>query len=157
MSPHHFLSLTKAGHSAIFSTTGNDDVHIILRGGNGRPNYDAVSVEQVAEGLAKADLKPNIMIDFSHANSLKQCQRQLIVGNDVCGQIANGDQRVMGVMIESHLKAGSQDVVGGQPLTYGQSITDACLSWEDTAPLLRNLAMAVQKRRQINTQQDLNS
>jgi 3-deoxy-7-phosphoheptulonate synthase len=157
MSPHHFLSLTKAGHSAIFSTTGNEDVHIILRGGNGRPNYDAVSVEQVAEGLEKADLKPNIMIDFSHANSLKQCQRQLIVGNDVCGQIAIGDQRLMGVMIESHLKAGNQNVVEGQPLTYGQSITDACLSWEDTAPLLRNLAMAVQKRRQINTQQDLNS
>jgi 3-deoxy-7-phosphoheptulonate synthase len=157
MSPHHFLSLTKAGHSAIFSTTGNEDVHIILRGGNGRPNYDAVSVEQVAEGLIKANLKPNIMIDFSHANSLKQCQRQLIVGNDVCGQIANGDQRVMGVMIESHLHAGNQDVVEGRPLTYGQSITDACLSWEDTAPLLRNLAMAVQKRRQINTRQDLNS
>ncbi len=155
MSPHHFLSLTKAGHSAIFSTTGNEDVHIILRGGNGRPNYDAVSVEQVAEGLLKADLKANIMIDFSHANSLKQCQRQLIVGNDVCGQIAIGDQRVMGVMIESHLNAGNQDVIEGQPLHYGQSITDGCLSWEDTAPLLRNLAMAVQKRRQVIGQQDL--
>ena len=151
MSPHHFLSLTKAGHSAIFSTTGNEDVHIILRGGNGRPNYDAVSVEQVAEGLIEAGLKPNIMIDFSHANSLKQCQRQLIVGHDVCNQIANGDYRVMGVMIESHLKAGNQDVIEGQELTYGQSITDACLSWEDTAPLLRNLAAAVKTRRHINT------
>jgi 3-deoxy-7-phosphoheptulonate synthase len=148
MSPHHFLSLTKAGRSAIFSTTGNEDVHIILRGGNGRPNYDAVSVEQVAEGLIKANLKPNIMIDFSHANSLKKCQRQLIVGQDVCGQIANGDHRVMGVMIESHLKSGNQDVIDGKPLTYGQSITDGCLSWEDTIPLLHSLAAAVQKRRQ---------
>lgn len=147
MSPHHFLSLTKAGHSAIFSTTGNDDVHIILRGGNNKPNYDAVSVENVSEGLIKADLKPNIMIDFSHANSLKQCQRQLLVGDDVAEQIANGDHRIMGAMIESHLKGGRQEVIDGQPLTYGRSITDACLSWEDTLPLLKNLAKAVQKRR----------
>jgi 3-deoxy-7-phosphoheptulonate synthase len=157
MSPHHFLSLTKAGHSAIFSTTGNKDVHIILRGGHGRPNYDTVSVEQVAEGLIQANLRPNIMIDFSHANSLKQCQRQLIVCHDVAAQIANGDHRLMGVMIESHIKAGNQDVVEGQVLTYGQSITDACLSWADTAPLLRNLAIAVQKRRQIDTKQGLSS
>ncbi|MGZ8136201.1 MAG: 3-deoxy-7-phosphoheptulonate synthase [Methylococcaceae bacterium] len=147
MSPHHFLSLTKAGHSAIFSTTGNEDVHIILRGGNDRPNYDAVSVEQVAIGLAKADLRPNIMIDFSHANSLKQCHRQLIVGEDVAEQIANGDRRIMGVMIESHLKSGSQKVIEGQELVYGQSITDACLSWDDTLPLLKSLTAAVQKRR----------
>ena len=157
MSPHHFLSLTKAGHSAIFSTTGNEDVHIILRGGNGHPNYDAVSVEQVAEGLIKANLRPNIMIDFSHANSLKQCQRQLIVGEDVAGQIANGDHRIMGVMIESHLKGGSQNVVEGQELTYGQSITDACLSWDDTVPLLRNLAIAVQKRRKVDINRSLHS
>jgi len=155
MSPHHFISLNKAGHSAIFSTTGNEDVHIILRGGNDRPNYDAVSVEQVAEGLAKAELKPNIMIDFSHANSLKQCQRQLIVGDDVAQQIANGDHRIMGVMIESHLKAGSQKVVEGQPLVYGQSITDACLSWDDTVPLLKELAQAVQKRRTVDTSRSL--
>ena len=155
MSPHHFLSLTKAGHSAIFSTTGNEDVHIILRGGNGHPNYDAASVEQVAKGLIKANLKPNIMIDFSHANSLKQCQRQLIVGADVGTQIANGDHRIMGVMIESHLKSGNQNVVEGQELTYGQSITDACLSWDDTAPMLRNLALAVQKRRKIDTNRSL--
>ncbi|MDD5268798.1 MAG: 3-deoxy-7-phosphoheptulonate synthase AroG [Methylococcales bacterium] len=155
MSPHHFLSLTKAGHSAIFSTTGNEDVHIILRGGHGRPNYDTVSVEQVAEGLIKANLRPNIMIDFSHANSLKQCQRQLIVCHDVAAQIANGDYRLMGVMIESHLKAGSQDVVEGKALTYGQSITDPCLSWEDTAPLLRDLAVAVQRRRKAGTRRSL--
>jgi 3-deoxy-7-phosphoheptulonate synthase len=146
-SPHHFLALTRAGHSAIFSTTGNEDVHIILRGGNDRPNYDAVSVEKVAEGLLKAQLRPNIMIDFSHANSLKQCQRQLIVGDDVAKQISNGDRRIMGVMLESHLKAGNQKVIPGQPLIYGQSITDACLSWNDTLPLLRRLAEAVQTRR----------
>ena len=156
MSPHHFISLNKAGHSAIFSTTGNEDVHIILRGGNDRPNYDAVSVEQVAEGLVNAQLKPNIMIDFSHANSLKQCQRQLIVGEDVARQIANGDQRIMGVMIESHLKAGNQKVIEGQPLVYGQSITDACLSWDDTVPLLKELAQAVQKRRTVDTNRSLN-
>ncbi|MEQ1486799.1 3-deoxy-7-phosphoheptulonate synthase AroG [Methyloglobulus sp.] len=148
MSPHHFLSLTKAGHSAIFSTTGNQDVHIILRGGNGQPNYDAVSVEKVAEGLVGANLKPNIMIDFSHANSLKQCQRQILVCEDVAEQIAGGDHRIMGVMIESHLKAGRQEVIEGQPLTYGQSITDACLSWDDTLPLLKKLAEAVQNRRE---------
>ena len=157
MSPHHFLSLTKTGRSAIFSTTGNEDVHIILRGGNDRPNYDAVSVEQVAEGLQKADLRPNIMIDFSHANSLKQCQRQLIVGDDVAGQIANGDHRIMGVMIESHLKAGNQKLVEGQELVYGQSITDACLSWEDTVPLLKELAEAVRKRRTVDTNRSLNT
>lgn len=156
MSPHHFISLNKAGHSAIFSTTGNEDVHIILRGGNDRPNYDAVSVEQVAEGMIKASLHPNIMIDFSHANSLKQCQRQLIVGDDVAGQIANGDHRIMGVMIESHLKAGNQKVIEGQPLVYGQSITDACLSWDDTVPLLHTLATAVRKRRTIDTNRSLN-
>lgn len=156
MSPHHFLSLTKAGHSAIFSTTGNEDVHIILRGGNDRPNYDAVSVEQVAEGLVKADLRPNIMIDFSHANSLKQCQRQLIVGEDVGEQIAKGDTRIMGVMIESNLVAGSQKIIEGQELVYGQSITDGCLSWEDTLPLLNDLAKAVQKRRTVHTNWSVN-
>jgi 3-deoxy-7-phosphoheptulonate synthase len=150
MSPHHFLSMTKGGHSAIFSTTGNEDVHIILRGGNNQPNYDAVSVEKVAEGLTAAKLRPNIMIDFSHANSLKQCQRQLIVGEDVAAQIAGGDHRIMGAMIESNLVAGKQDVVPGKPLTYGQSITDACISFEDTVPLLRKLAEAVRARRSFD-------
>ncbi|MGJ0486235.1 MAG: 3-deoxy-7-phosphoheptulonate synthase [Methylomicrobium sp.] len=151
MSPHHFLSMTKGGHSAIFSTTGNEDVHIILRGGNNRPNYDAVSVEKVAEGLINAKLRPNIMIDFSHANSLKQCQRQLIVGEDVAGQIAGGDHRIMGAMLESNLVAGKQDVVPGKPLTYGQSITDACISFEDTVPLLHKLAEAVRSRRSFDS------
>ncbi len=149
MQPHHFLSVTSAGHSAIFSTTGNEDVHIILRGGNDGPNYDAVSVDKVAISMQKAGLKANIMIDLSHANSLKQCQRQLLVAEDVAEQIAGGDQRIMGVMIESHLKSGRQDVVPGQPLVYGQSITDGCISWADTEILLKDLALAVQKRRTV--------
>jgi 3-deoxy-7-phosphoheptulonate synthase len=149
MRPHHFLSVTKAGHSAIFSTTGNEDSHIILRGGNDEPNYDAVNVEKVAAGLEKSGLSSNIMIDFSHANSLKQCQRQLVVGDDVSEQISHGDKRIIGVMVESHLKAGRQDTVEGQALTYGQSITDACLNWDDTLLLLNGLADAVQKRRSV--------
>ncbi|PKM12123.1 MAG: 3-deoxy-7-phosphoheptulonate synthase [Gammaproteobacteria bacterium HGW-Gammaproteobacteria-3] len=149
MSPHHFLSVTKQGHSAIFSTQGNEDAHIILRGGNGQPNYDAVNVEQVAEGLEQAHLRPNIMIDFSHANCLKQYQRQMLVGEDVGGQIAGGDKRIIGVMIESHLKAGRQDIVEGTPLVYGQSITDACLGWNDTVQLLNDMAAAVTTRRAL--------
>lgn len=151
-SPHNFLSVTKAGRSAIFSTTGNEDAHIILRGGNNQPNYDAIHVEKVAEGLARANLPQNIMIDFSHDNSLKQCHRQLLVGEDVAEQIANGDLRIMGVMIESHLKAGRQDVVEGQPLVYGQSITDGCLGWQDSENLLRALAVSVQQRRRVQQQ-----
>jgi 3-deoxy-7-phosphoheptulonate synthase len=149
MSPHHFLSVTKAGRSAIFSTTGNEDVHIILRGGNDKPNYEAKNVQHVAEKLEKANLRANIMIDFSHANCLKQYHRQLNVGEDVAAQIAGGDKRIMGVMMESHLKAGRQDVIPGKELVYGQSITDGCLGWEDTQQLLRNLANAVQKRRTV--------
>jgi 3-deoxy-7-phosphoheptulonate synthase len=149
MSPHHFLSVTKEGRSAIFSTTGNEDVHIILRGGHDGPNYDAVNVEKVAEGLEKANLLPNIMIDFSHANSLKQYQRQLIVAEDVGEQIAGGDTRIVGAMVESHLKAGRQDVKDGTNLTYGQSITDGCLGWNDSIDLLKGLAEAVQKRRSV--------
>ncbi|MDT8406335.1 MAG: 3-deoxy-7-phosphoheptulonate synthase AroG [Methylococcales bacterium] len=148
MSPHHFLSVTKQGHSAIFSTKGNEDAHIILRGGHDKPNYDAVSVEHVAEALEAANLPANIMIDFSHANSLKQYQRQLLVGEDVGAQISQGDRRIVGVMIESHLKAGRQDVKPGQAPVYGQSITDACLGWEDSEKLLHTLAAAVRQRRQ---------
>jgi 3-deoxy-7-phosphoheptulonate synthase len=148
-SPHHFLSVTKEGRSAIFSTMGNKDAHIILRGGNNEPNYDAVNVEKVGKGLEKAALPLSIMIDFSHANSLKQCQRQLIVAEDVSEQIAKGDKRIIGAMVESHLKSGRQDTIEGQPLIYGQSITDACLGWDDTVDLLKNLALAVQKRRSL--------
>ncbi|MEE9356371.1 MAG: 3-deoxy-7-phosphoheptulonate synthase [Methylococcaceae bacterium] len=149
MSPHHFLSVTKAGHSAIFSTTGNQDTHLILRGGSEKPNYDAVSVDQAAESLGAADITPNIMIDFSHANSLKQWQRQVIVAEDVGIQISNGDKRIIGVMVESHLKAGQQEVVPGQEseLVYGQSITDACLGWDESEKLLVELAETVRSRR----------
>ena len=152
MRPHHFLSVTSAGHSAIFTTTGNEDAHIILRGGSDGPNYDAVSVDKVAHSMQKADLKANIMIDLSHANSLKQCQRQLLVAEDVSEQIASGDQRIMGVMIESHLESGRQDIMAGQTLddlVYGQSITDGCIDWDDTEKVLQSLALAVQKRRTV--------
>ena len=144
--PHVFMSMTKEGHSAIFSTTGNNDTHIILRGGQ-RPNYDAESVNIAAEEMENAGLTPRLMIDFSHANSRKQHDKQLEVGRDVAGQIARGDLRIIGAMIESHLVGGRQDLVPGKPLTYGQSITDACLAWEDSVPLLEQLAEAVRERR----------
>ena len=145
--PHNFLSLTKEGHSAIFSTSGNDDCHIILRGGT-RPNYDAASVADAVSRLQAAGLPPRIMIDFSHANSLKQHERQLDVGRDVADQISEGNDRIMGVMIESHLKAGRQDVMEGEELVYGQSITDACIGWQDSESLLVLLAKAVEQRRE---------
>jgi 3-deoxy-7-phosphoheptulonate synthase len=129
---------------------GNEDTHLILRGGHDGPNYDAVGVDKAANVLENAQLMANIMIDFSHANSMKQCHRQLLVGEDVAGQIAGGDNRIIGAMIESHLVAGRQDVTSAQPLVYGQSITDACLGWEDTVDLLKVLADAVIKRRNSN-------
>lgn len=144
--PHHFLSLTKAGRSAIFSTTGNNDCHLILRGGR-EPNYDAKSVNRAAMEMEQAGLRPNIMIDFSHANSRKQYERQIEVGRDVAGQIAAGDQRIIGIMIESHLLAGRQDVVPGKELIFGQSVTDACLGWEESEAMLYELAEAVRARR----------
>ncbi|HHB13409.1 MAG TPA: 3-deoxy-7-phosphoheptulonate synthase [Chromatiales bacterium] len=144
--PHHFLSLTKAGRSAIFSTTGNDDCHVILRGGR-EPNYDARSVEAACRRLEAAGLRPQVMIDCSHANSRKQPERQVAVARDVAGQIAAGDRRIIGVMLESHLVAGRQDAVPGRPLTYGQSITDPCIGWDDTDPILHELAAAVRARR----------
>ena len=146
--PHRFLSMTKSGHSAIFSTKGNEDCHIILRGGK-KPNYDASSVKLAIEEEKRGDIVPRLMIDFSHANSEKKYQRQINVGQVVAQQIADGNQAIMGVMIESHLQAGRQDVVKGEPLEYGKSITDACISWEDSVPLLRELAQAVQQRRQV--------
>ena len=149
MSPHHFLSLTKEGRSAIFSTRGNEDAHIILRGGNDRPNYDEVSVDQVGQSLEKAGLRPNIMIDFSHANCMKKYERQLLVGQDVGDQIAGGDTRIIGVMAESHLVEGRQDAESACDLVYGQSITDPCLGWDDTAVLLNRLAESVRQRRSV--------
>jgi 3-deoxy-7-phosphoheptulonate synthase len=144
--PHYFLSLTKAGHSAIFATSGNEDCHIILRGGY-QPNYDAASVNAAAEEMQNAGIQPRLMIDFSHANSMKKHDRQLDVAKDVAQQIAAGDKRIIGAMIESHLVAGRQDVVEGQELIFGQSITDACIDWESSVPLLRELAEAVERRR----------
>ena len=112
--PHHFLSLTMAAQSAIFSTTGNEDCHLILRGGK-TPNYDATHIEQAANSLAKAKLPERVMVDFSHANSEKQPEKQVDVGRDIAAQIAGGDARIMGVMVESNLEGGRQDVVSGQP------------------------------------------
>ena len=145
--PHNFLSLTKAGHSAIFSTAGNDDCHIILRGGK-KPNFDAESVQKAAEELEAAKLPAHLMIDFSHANSNKQHKKQIEVADNVASQIAAGDKRIVGAMIESHLKEGRQNVVPGKELEYGKSITDACISWEDSLPILDKLAEAVRRRRQ---------
>ncbi|MBN3184051.1 3-deoxy-7-phosphoheptulonate synthase AroG [Pectobacterium brasiliense] len=144
--PHCFLSVTKWGHSAIVNTSGNNDCHIILRGGK-TPNYSAEHVKDVKSGLEKAGLTPQVMIDFSHANSSKQFKKQMDVCTDVCGQIAQGDKAIMGVMVESHLVEGNQNLESGEPLVYGRSVTDACIGWEDTESLLRQLASAVRERR----------
>jgi 3-deoxy-7-phosphoheptulonate synthase len=149
--PHHFLSVTKGGHSAIVSTNGNEDCHIILRGGK-HPNYDAASVDAAAKELASAGLEQRLMVDCSHANAQKMYQRQLDVSREVARQVAAGEDRIIGVMVESHLKGGRQDLVPGKQLTYGQSITDACIAWEDSVPLLRNLAEAVRKRRLVKSE-----
>ena len=145
--PHHFMSLTKEGHNAIFSTTGNEDCHVILRGGK-QPNYDAASVDDASEMLEKAGLRQKLMIDTSHANSRKIFSRQKDVATDIANQMKKGDKRIFGVMIESHLVEGNQKVVNGVAETYGQSITDACINWDDTEAVLQELAEAVRLRRQ---------
>ena len=144
--PHHFLSVTKAGHSAIVATNGNDDCHVILRGGK-TTNYDAASVEAAAKELSAAGLAARVMIDFSHANSQKDPQKQLAVADNVAQQLRAGEARIMGVMIESNLKAGRQDLVAGKPLEYGKSITDACISFDDTQQAVEILGSAVRQRR----------
>jgi len=146
--PHVFMSLTKQGHSAIFSTTGNEDCHIILRGGKS-PNYDAENVKQAAQQLQESGQKPYLMVDCSHANSEKDHNRQLNVCRDVAGQIRSGNNDIMGVMLESHLVAGRQNVDDKDNLIYGQSITDACIAWDETEVLLRELAEAVRARRKV--------
>ncbi|ANO34164.1 3-deoxy-7-phosphoheptulonate synthase [Vibrio breoganii] len=143
---HHFLSVTKYGHSAIVETGGNPDCHIILRGGK-EPNYSAEHVADIKQQLEASKLRQKVMIDFSHANSSKQYQRQINVSDDVSAQLANGEQAIFGVMIESHLVEGRQDLVDGKAPTYGQSITDACIGWEDTEKVLHQLADAVTARR----------
>ena len=143
---HHFISVTKSGHVAVFKTAGNEDCHVILRGGK-QPNYDAQSVDAACKELAAAGLAQRLMVDFSHANSSKQYQKQIEVGRDVAGQLAKGERRIVGVMIESHIHPGRQDLVPGKPLEYGVSITDACLGWDDTVKLLDALAEGVRQRR----------
>ncbi|MBV5309411.1 3-deoxy-7-phosphoheptulonate synthase [Chromatium okenii] len=145
--PHVFMSVTKDGQSAIFSTTGNSDTHIILRGGQ-RPNYDTESVNIAAEQIIEAGLIPKVMIDFSHANSAKRPEKQLRICQDVAGQIGRGDRRIMGAMIESHLVAGRQNLDAQKELIFGQSVTDACVSWNDTVPMLYELAEARVQRQQ---------
>jgi 3-deoxy-7-phosphoheptulonate synthase len=146
--PHHFLSVTKQGHSAIFQTTGNDDCHVILRGGK-HPNYDMFSVEDASALLTKAGLPARIMIDASHANSRKIPARQIDVARDIANQVSRGSRSIFGLMLESNLVEGRQDVEDGQALAYGQSITDPCIGWADTAPLLEELGAAARQRRAL--------
>jgi 3-deoxy-7-phosphoheptulonate synthase len=146
-SQHIFLSVTKAGHSAIFSTKGNEDCHIILRGGGGGPNYDSQSVKSGVEMLKKAGLPARLMIDMSHANSGKEFKRQLEVCTSVCHQLRMGEPGIMGVMVESNLVEGKQSLERPEDLVYGQSITDSCLGWEDSVGVLRDLDAAVRERR----------
>ncbi len=149
--PHHFLSVTKGGHSAIVSTAGNEDCHIILRGGKA-PNYDAASVQEACDAISKSGLAARLMIDASHANSSKKHENQIPVCEDIARQMAAGDNRIVGVMVESHINAGRQDHVQGTPvsdLAYGQSVTDACIGWDDSVKVLETLADAVRKRRLV--------
>lgn len=145
--PHHFLSVTKQGLAAIVSTTGNDACHVILRGSSQGTNYQPEQVADVVKMLEKAELTPKLMIDCSHGNSNKDHTRQPLVVESVCEQLQNNPLTIAGVMIESNLIAGNQAITSNKPLTYGQSITDACLAWEETTPLFEKLAEAVQKRR----------
>jgi 3-deoxy-7-phosphoheptulonate synthase len=143
---HHFLSVHKSGQVAIVETRGNDDCHIILRGGK-NPNYDAASVAAACKELVRVELPERLMIDCSHANAAKQYRRQIDVARDIAGQMAAGERRIVGVMVESHLVEGRQDLEPGRPLQFGQSITDACLGWNDSVELLASLAEGVRKRR----------
>jgi 3-deoxy-7-phosphoheptulonate synthase len=147
--PHHFLSVTKGGHSAIVSTNGNEDCHIILRGGKA-PNYDAASVDAACKEIANSGLASRLMIDASHANSSKKPENQVPVCADIGTQIAAGETRIVGVMVESHLVAGRQDLIPGKELTYGQSVTDGCIDWESSVRVLEGLAESVRQRRLQN-------
>ncbi|MBN8503229.1 MAG: 3-deoxy-7-phosphoheptulonate synthase [Burkholderiales bacterium] len=148
-SGHAFMGMTKMGAAAIFETRGNEDCHLILRGGK-TPNYDAASIEAACQALKSAGVREQVMVDLSHGNSSKQYERQIEVGRDIAGQIAGGERRICGVMVESHLQPGRQDHREGEPkglLRPGVSITDACLGWAQTEPLLSELADAVRRRR----------
>ncbi|TIM14709.1 MAG: 3-deoxy-7-phosphoheptulonate synthase [Mesorhizobium sp.] len=144
--PHHFMAVTKGGRSAIATTIGNEDCHVILRGGI-VPNYDATSIVAACAELGRIGVAPRLMIDVSHANSNKKPENQPTVAADVAGQVAAGDERIIGVMIESNLVAGRQEVMPGKPLVYGQSITDGCIDWTTTETVLHGLADAVERRR----------
>ena len=150
--PHAFMGMTKMGQAAIFETRGNDDCHVILRGGKAT-NYGAAEVEAACKLLRDAGLREQVMIDVSHANSSKQHQRQIAVAADVAAQVAAGDARIMGLMIESHLEEGRQDIVPGQALQHGVSVTDACISFAQTEPVLAQLAASVQARRGVHRAQ----
>ncbi len=147
---HHFLSVHKNGQVAIVETRGNQDCHLILRGGR-TPNYDPASVAAACEALAAAGLEQRLMIDLSHANSAKDHRRQKDVAAAVCAQLLAGERRIVGVMVESNLKGGRQDIAAGRPLAYGQSVTDACLGWEESVPLVEELAASVRRRRALAT------
>ena len=144
---HHFMAVTKEGRSAIAATTGNEDCHVILRGGH-TPNYDAENVEAACAEIARARLRPMVMIDASHGNSRKNPENQPLVIEDICRQVGAGDRRIIGVMVESHLVGGRQDLVQGNALLHGQSITDGCLGWDESVAVLEKLARAVDKRRE---------
>lgn len=146
-SPHHFLSVTKQGISAIVATTGNDSCHLILRGASSGPNYSGAAIRAATEKLRSANVTGRVMVDFSHGNSNKDHTRQLVVAEDVCRQLADGSTDICGVMIESNLKAGKQTLKDAASLEYGLSVTDACISWEMTEPVLESLAQAVRQRR----------
>ncbi len=147
-SKHAFIGMTKSGQSAIFETNGNDDCHVILRGGK-LPNYETKDVDAACDFLLQSKLRPQVMIDVSHANSSKQHQKQIEVANYVGEQIAKGEKRVIGLMIESHLNEGRQDIVANQPLKHGVSITDACISFDQTIPLFKMLADALKTRKAL--------
>ena len=147
--PHAFMGMTKMGVAAIFETRGNPDCHLILRGGKA-PNFDAASIDAACAVLRAAGLREQVMVDCSHANSSKQHRRQIDVAADIARQVAGGERRIMGVMVESHLHEGRQDLKPGQALAPGVSITDACIGWDDTVPLLRSLAEAVRARRAVS-------
>jgi 3-deoxy-7-phosphoheptulonate synthase len=144
--PHAFMGMTKMGQAAIFETRGNPDCHVILRGGK-QPNYSAADVQAACDVMRTAGLREAVMVDVSHANSSKQHLKQIEVAHNVAAQVAGGDARIIGLMIESHLNEGRQDIVAGQPLARGVSVTDACIAFEQTVPVLEALAAAVRTRR----------
>ena len=145
---HHFLAVTKGGQAAIATTTGNSDCHVILRGGSA-PNYYATSVAAACAAIGKTGLPARVMIDASHANSGKRPENQPHVVEDIATQIEAGETRIIGVMVESHLVAGRQDLIPGQPLIFGQSITDGCIDWDSSVQVLERLALAVRRRRRV--------